>query len=158
MNWKEDFDELLPGLGHRNWVIVADAAFPQQTAPGIKTLVSGQEHLEVLEYVWQKLKEAPHVHPEVIFDAEFSRLSESDKAGAEGLLVKVCETIDCEESREVWHDDLLQILEEQGKLYTMLFIKTTSEIPYSSVFFNLGCGYWSANQEDSFRKRLQREG
>ena len=37
-NWKETLRKELPLLGHRNWIVVADSAYPLQTAPGIETI------------------------------------------------------------------------------------------------------------------------
>jgi hypothetical protein len=42
--WKKDLSEQLPLLGHRNWVVVADSAYPLQTAPGIETIYVGGDH------------------------------------------------------------------------------------------------------------------
>lgn len=33
-DWKTALNRELPILGHRNWVVVADSAYPSQTAPG----------------------------------------------------------------------------------------------------------------------------
>ncbi len=33
-NWKTQFNQTLPLLGHRNWIVVADKAFPKQNAAG----------------------------------------------------------------------------------------------------------------------------
>ena len=40
-NWRERLTEELPVLGHRNWIVVADAAYPAQCRPGIETLATG---------------------------------------------------------------------------------------------------------------------
>jgi len=32
---------LLPLFGHRNWIVVADSAYPAHSMPGIETIVSG---------------------------------------------------------------------------------------------------------------------
>lgn len=31
--WKQQLDRELPLLGHRNWILVVDKAFPMQTSP-----------------------------------------------------------------------------------------------------------------------------
>jgi hypothetical protein len=37
-------------------------------------------------------------------------------------------------------------------------IKTPSLLPYSSVFINLDCGYWSAEAEERLRRRIKAGG
>ena len=32
-NWLATLQKQLPLLGHRNWIVIADAAYPWQTAP-----------------------------------------------------------------------------------------------------------------------------
>lgn len=35
----EDLEDLLPALGHRNWIQIADMAFPSLSSPGCKQLL-----------------------------------------------------------------------------------------------------------------------
>ena len=39
--WRATLDERLPLLGHRNWIVVADAAYPWQASAGIETIDTG---------------------------------------------------------------------------------------------------------------------
>ena len=36
---------LLPLFGHRNWIVVADSAYPAQSKPGIETIVAGEDQI-----------------------------------------------------------------------------------------------------------------
>ena len=36
--WEQLLEERLPLFGHRNWIVVADAAYPAQCRPGIETI------------------------------------------------------------------------------------------------------------------------
>ena len=40
--WKQEFEQLLPKLGHRNWILVVDQAYPLQSAQGILTIDTEQ--------------------------------------------------------------------------------------------------------------------
>ena len=40
--WKQEFEQLLPKLGHRNWILVVDQAYPLQSAQGIITIDTEQ--------------------------------------------------------------------------------------------------------------------
>src|SRR6056297_491887 len=50
-NWKDALDNKLPLLGHRNWILVVDKAFPLQTGQGIEVVYTGKELLPVLSHV-----------------------------------------------------------------------------------------------------------
>ena len=50
-NWKQILSERLPLYGHRNWIVVADSAYPAQSRAGIETIVSGASQLDVLKQV-----------------------------------------------------------------------------------------------------------
>ena len=41
----------LPALGHRNWVVVVDAAYPLQTSAGIETITVQQNQISIHECV-----------------------------------------------------------------------------------------------------------
>ena len=43
--WERQFRTLLPLYGHRNWIVVADSAYPAQSKPGIATVVADDEQL-----------------------------------------------------------------------------------------------------------------
>ena len=43
--WKLVLNERLPVYGHRNWIVVADSAYPEQSADAIETIVSHADHL-----------------------------------------------------------------------------------------------------------------
>jgi hypothetical protein len=34
-DWKQQLKDLLPLFGHRNWIVVADSAYPAQSRSGI---------------------------------------------------------------------------------------------------------------------------
>ena len=42
-DWKALVQSRLPLYGHRNWIIVADSAFPVYAAPGIETVVINED-------------------------------------------------------------------------------------------------------------------
>ncbi len=48
---KRQLNSLLPLFGHRNWIVVADSAYPAQSKPGIETIVSGAGQVEVARRV-----------------------------------------------------------------------------------------------------------
>ena len=65
--WKTTLSEELPLLGHRNWILVVDKAFPAQNAPGIHVVNTGEELLPVLNYVLDQISHSTHVKPIILY-------------------------------------------------------------------------------------------
>src|ERR1039458_3397584 len=42
--WKAKIAENLPLLGHRNWILVVDSAYPLQSSPGGETIETNADH------------------------------------------------------------------------------------------------------------------
>ena len=49
--WERKLRLELPLLGHRNWIVIADSAYPLQTAPGIESTHTETDQLAVLSVV-----------------------------------------------------------------------------------------------------------
>ena len=49
--WLKTLIKELPRFGHRNWIVIADSAYPAQTAPGIETIVTDEHQLAVVKAV-----------------------------------------------------------------------------------------------------------
>src|SRR5580658_2468417 len=80
-SWQKTLKQQLPLLGHRNWIVIADSAYPWQTAPGIDTINTGASQLEVVKAVLDALGKVQHVRPIIYLDAEMPHVPEADAAG-----------------------------------------------------------------------------
>src|SRR5436190_16811298 len=80
-DWRQKLEKELPLLGHRNWIVVADSAYPWQTSPGIETIYTDDDQLEVVKAVLKTLEKAKHVTPTIYTDAELSHIPEQDAKG-----------------------------------------------------------------------------
>src|SRR5437588_12921364 len=80
-DWQSKLRQELPLLGHRNWIVIADSAYPLQTAPGIQTLTADADQLEVVEFVLSELAQSKHVKPIVFTDAELKFVPEKRAHG-----------------------------------------------------------------------------
>ena len=59
------------------------------------------------------------------------------------------------EPKFISHEQILTMVAEAAKTYRILVIKTPCTIPYTSVFLRLECGYWTAEQEQNLRDRIE---
>ena len=152
--WEQSLKSLLPLLGHRNWIVVADSAYPAQTSLGIKTIATSADHLEVLARTLRAIAECSHVRAKVYVDAEFKYVIEADAPGVSALWRELDRLLKNENASEVGHEQLIAKLDESSRLFQILVLKTTLAIPYSSVFMELDCGYWSDAAEKRLRQSL----
>ena len=69
-DWKESLQEKLPLLGHRNWIVVTDMAYPLQADPGIITLYAPETFGNVAAFVMDRIRRSEQVtflpHEELI--------------------------------------------------------------------------------------------
>lgn len=152
--WEQHLAELLPLYGHRNWIVVADSAYPAQSQPGIETIFTGCDQLTAVRKVYDAITEAPHVRAHVYVDQELASVPEHDAAGVLDYRGQL-ERLFGPSMREVPHEQIITRLDEAGQVFRVLLLKTTMTIPYTSVFFELDCGYWSADAEKRMRKAMK---
>ena len=80
-SWQQAVAERIPLYGHRNWIVIADSAYPAQSSPGIETVVSNADQMEVVQSVLKALAGSKHVRPILYTDAELKYVSENDAPG-----------------------------------------------------------------------------
>jgi hypothetical protein len=62
-NWKEILEARLPLFGHRNWLVLADSAYPFQSSAGIETIVSNEAQQAIVDYLLASLRAYQHIRP-----------------------------------------------------------------------------------------------
>lgn len=153
-DWEEDFTKNLPVYGHRNWILVADAAYPIQVKPGIETIYTGEDQIDVLNKVLSSINDAPNISPELFLDIEIDYVPEKDYSGLKNYKRQLDKLFKDEKVTKLMHEDLLKMVDEAGQNFKVLVLKTNLTIPYTSVFIRLDCGYWNTVQEDQMRKSM----
>jgi L-fucose mutarotase/ribose pyranase (RbsD/FucU family) len=153
--WRERLRTLLPKMGHRNWIVVADSAYPSQTAQGIETIVTGEEHLKVLRQVVAELGKQRHVRPVVYLDKELAFVPENHARGIENFRQRLYEVLDERAAHTLPHEEIIARLDKAGNTFHVLVLKTNVTLPYTSVFFELDCGYWGAEGEKALRDAMK---
>lgn len=153
--WMETLREYLPALGHRNWIVVADSAFPLQISPGIETIVTGEDHFAVLNKVLKMVDGAKHIRPKVWLDKELSFVPEELAPGADDARRRLDEALKGRGAQPVLHEDLIARLDQAGRTFKIVMVKTTLAVPYTTVFFELDCGYWSPADEAKMREKMK---
>ena len=150
--WEEVLAGQMPLLGHRNWIVVTDMAYPLQTNPGITTLFADAPYADVIARVKSMIDEAPHVFAHIYQDSEQGRLCEDLVPGWNDYRASVEKVLGKDEVKSVPHEELIRRLEEVSSLCRVVIIKTPLTLPYTSTFFELDCGYWDRVREEAIRR------
>lgn len=154
-DWTDAVRTFLPALGHRNWIVVADSAFPLQISPGIETIVTNEDHFIVLEKVLKAVDGAKHLRPKIWLDKELAYVGEDLAPGADDTHRRLDEALKGRGAAPVLHENLIARLDHAGKTFKIVMLKTTLAVPYTSVFLELDCGYWGPEAEAKMREKMK---
>ncbi len=142
-------------LGHRNWILITDAAYPVQIGPGIETIAVDAEVGQVLSEVLDQTQSSGHIRPIIWRDAESQDLQVKSTDG-----IRIPEEILCNrglESKFDLHESLISTIDSAAKTFKVLVLKTNTKLAYSTVFLELQCGYWTQDEESRLRKTLNQK-
>ena len=151
-DWANIVRRRLPEYGHRNWIVIADSAYPAQSRDGIETIVADADLLTVLRTVLGMIRNSRHVRPVVYTDKELRYVPESDAPGILQYRSKLDSVLSGMGAESLIHEDIIHKLDDTAKTFRVLIVKTNLAIPYTSVFLQLDCAYWS----DAAQKRLSK--
>ena len=59
------------------------------------------------------------------------------------------------EPQTLLHDSVFVKIDKASKLFQIIVLKTEEVIPYSSVFIQLDCRYWSGEKEKALRELMK---
>ena len=152
--WRAKVAEAMPLLGHRNWILIVDSAYPLQVAPGVETIETNADQFEVARYVLAAIDRSIHVRPDIFMDAELPFVPDQDAPGATAYRADIASLLQGRTVQSLPHDKLIATIGEAGSLVHVLVLKTTLAVPYTSVFIRLNCKYWSDDAEQRMRTRM----
>ena len=155
--WRAKLDSELPVFGHRNWIVIADSAYLKQSASGIETIYTYEGQIEVLEAVLDEIEDAPHVQAIVLLDAEMKSVTEKEAPGITDYREELKELLKGKQVEVMPHEEIINKLDASSKTFNILLLKTDMVIPYTSVFLQLDCGYWNADQEKRLRDAIRKK-
>lgn len=153
-DWRVRLAEELPLLGHRNWIAVVDSAYPLQTSSGIETVETDSDQLEVVKTVLEQISRTKHVRPVIFTDSELKVVPESDAPGITAYRQGLGHLLGATGAQSLPHEEIISRLDEAGKTFHILVLKTKMTIPYTSVFMRLDCGYWTDDAEKRLREAM----
>lgn len=90
----------------------------------------------------------------IFVDKEMPFVPEKDAKGIETYRTNLTKLLEAKAVNTMLHEDIIRELDSSAKVFDVLIIKTNLTIPYTSVFFQLDCGYWNAEAEQNLRANL----
>jgi RbsD / FucU transport protein family len=154
LTWQQILAERISYYGHRNWIVIADSAYPEQSRAGIETIVVKASQLQVLQTVLNQLDASRHVRPIAFTDQELKFVPETEAPGVSGYRETLAALLKNRDSNSLPHEQIISKLDTAGQTFRVLIIKTNMTIPYTSVFLQLDCAYWSAESERKLRAAI----
>ena len=129
-----------------------------QISAGVETITVNADQLSVVKEVLNALAKTKHVRPRIFRDAEMDFVSPKNAPGITAYRKSLDGLLRGKDVEKMLHEDIIAKLDEAGKTFKVLLIKTPLTVPYTSVFFQLECGYWSDAAEKEMRAAMQKGG
>lgn len=156
-NWQDAVNRQAGQLGYRNWIVIAEASFPAQSRPGVHQVTASSDVPETLDYVLRTLEQSENVRPQVYVTRELRSVENDFAPGMDELRKRLLTSLHGHETTELDQQSLLTLLDDANRSFDVLVIRTTTALPYSSVFLELKPGYWDIDSETRLRERIERE-
>jgi L-fucose mutarotase/ribose pyranase (RbsD/FucU family) len=153
-DWQARLTQILPLMGHRNWIMVVDSAYPLQSSSGVETIETNADQLEVVREVLKQIDSSIHVRPVVFMDAELPFVPEKNAPGVTAYRDGIRKVFAAKTITSLPHEKIIEKVDEVGNTFHIVVLKTTMTVPYTSVFLQLNCKYWSDDAEKQLRREM----
>jgi L-fucose mutarotase/ribose pyranase (RbsD/FucU family) len=155
--WKTAVEVQTAQLGYRNWIVIAEASFPAHSRPGTRQINAYEPIPVVLDEVLKTLEKTEHVRPRIYSTRELRSVENDFAPGVDEYRKVLDAALHGHEVTEMEQDSLLTLVQDAQKSFDVLVIRTTTALPYSSVFLELQPGYWDGESEQRLRADMQRK-
>jgi D-ribose pyranose/furanose isomerase RbsD len=150
-------DHQIAHLGDRNWIVIAEASFPAHSRDGVNQVATQAEVPEVLDYVLNSIEQHQHVYPNICLTRELRAVENDYAPGIDQLREQIKVAMHGYKPTELPQESLLTLIESANQRFDVLVLRTSTTLPYSSVFMELKPGYWDAEAENHLRQRISKE-
>jgi hypothetical protein len=142
-------------LGYRNWIVIAESSFPAHNRPGTRQVNTYESIPVVLDEVLQTLERTEHVRPTIYLPRELPVVENDLAPGIDAYRRTLDQSLHGYAAKQLDQDSLLTLVHDAQRSFDVLVLRTTTALPYSSVFIELEPGYWDGQSEQRLRNRLQ---
>lgn len=142
-------------LGARNWVVVADPACPLPAGTGIVSINVPASTVDAFREVLDLLEIEGAVVPRIWVSHELSAVPEDRAPGVTEHRKELEKLLLGRFHYEVNSRVIDMQIAQAAKDFRILYIRTNTRLPYSSIAIELDSGYWSSDAEAEVQRRLQ---
>ncbi len=142
-------------LGARNWVVVADPACPLPAGTGIVSINVPASTVDAFREVLDLLEIEGAVVPRIWVSHELSAVPEDRAPGVTEHRRELEKLLLGRFHYEVNSRVIDMQIAQAAKDFRILYIRTNTRLPYSSIAIELDSGYWSSDAEAEVQRRLQ---
>jgi L-fucose mutarotase/ribose pyranase (RbsD/FucU family) len=153
-SWQSRVADELPLMGHRNWILIVDSAYPEQVGAGIETIDTKADQLDVVRAVLMAIDNSVHTRPVIFMDAELPFVPDQEAPGVAQYREQIRTLLHDYEVHSRLHQSLIDEIAKDSAQYHVLILKTHLTLPYTSVFVHLDCKYWSTDNERNLREMM----
>ena len=121
--WQTRLAQVLPLLGHRNWIMIVDSAYPLQSSAGVETLETNTDQMEVIRKVLGAIDSSIHVRPIVYMDAELPFVPEKDAPGVTAYREGIKTVLAGQKITSLPHEQIIAKVDEVGKTFHIVVLK-----------------------------------
>ena len=100
------------------------------------------------------LQPGKHVRANIYLDQELQFVAEADAPGVSHYRTQLAKLLTIAKTITLPHEQIITRLDQTAQFFRVLIIKTGLTIPYTSIFFELDCGYWSVEAEQRLRRAM----
>jgi len=146
----------LERLGARNWIVIADPTCPVLAGAGVEVAAVQLDSAETFRQVLDLLELQGSLTPRVWVGNELYAVPERRAPG----ITKYREALQSLLNGRFHYSVDTRIIDMQlaqaAAQFSILYIKTATRLPYSSIAIELDSGYWNPDAESELRDRMQR--
>ncbi len=143
-------------LGARNWVVVADPACPLPAGMGIVSITVPSNTVDAFREVLDLLEIEGAVIPRIWISHELSAISEERAPGITEHRENLEKLLLGRFHYAVNSRVIDMQLNQAAKDFRILYIRTSTRLPYSSIAIELDSGYWNSDAETELQERLKK--
>lgn len=153
--WQGAIDHQIGQLGYRNWIVLAESSFPAHSRPGTRQVNTYQPIPDVLDEVLRSLERTEHVRPKIYVPSEVQMVENDFAPGIQQFRSQLKTALHGHETIEMEQASIVTLMNDAQKSFDVLVLRTTTALPYSSVFLELQPGYWDGESEARLREHMR---
>lgn len=146
----------LQQLGARNWVVIADPTYPIPAGLGAITMAVSSGSADTFREVLDILELQASLTPRIWVNNEMDVVTEDMAPGIKEFRKEVNSLLSGRFCYRLDERIISMQLAEAAKDFRVLFIKTGTRLPYSTIAIELDSGYWSSDSEAEIRSRMEK--